>query len=618
MRLHVATFSSPFSPAIAHNHQTQYTYDNMDRVQTRKDALLNQECYGTFSGGVCQANGYDGNGNLIQFTDRRGQVAKFSYDGLNRMSFAGFGWTTGTTYESTVNYTYDGGNRLRTAVDSISGTITHGYDDLDRLNSDATPQGTVSSTYDNAGRRASLTVPGQSVVNYSFDAANRLTQITQGSATVQFSYDADNRRTSLTLPNGVVTTYSYDTASQLTGMTYTNGSTALGNLAYSHDLNGRRTNAGGSYARTNLPNAISATAYNANNQLTTWGTANLFYDLNGNMTSDGTHSYTWDARNRLNQIDLGNTASFTYDPFRRRATKNILATTTSFLYDRANAVQEVIGGTNTANSLTGGVDEVFQRTDSAGGRSFLTDTLGSTFALTDSIGIVQTSYTFEPFGYTTASGSATTNSFAYTGRELDATGLQFYRARYYNPTLQRFISEDPIGLRGGTNQYSYVVNSPVNWADPFGTDKKKKGCPDVPFHPGGADIDQNIAEEESNAPLLPNIFGAPLVLDDFIQKVRNHGPWDYKQIKTLNDFGSLDRQSPYEDFGNFNFGATAAALGIPENVALRGAGWASTRSDPSRAAQLGHWWGPPPYGDDPADQIQIKLGYDYYRQGCHQ
>src|SRR6266699_5336100 len=136
--------------------------------------------------------------------------------------------------------------------------------------------------------------------------------------------------------------------------------------AFTYDNAGRRNSMGGSFARTGLPNAVSTTAYNANNQLTTWGTANLFYDLNGNMTSEGTHSYAWDARNRLNTIDLGNTASFTYDPFRRRATKNILATTTSFLYDRANAVQEVIGGTNTANSLTGGVDEVFQRTDSVG------------------------------------------------------------------------------------------------------------------------------------------------------------------------------------------------------------------------------------------------------------
>ncbi len=77
-----------------------------------------------------------------------------------------------------------------------------------------------------------------------------------------------------------------------------------------------------------------------------------------------------------------------------------------------------------------------------------TDALGSTLALTDSSGTTQTSYTFEPFGNTSQSGSTTTNSFAYTGRELDPTGLYFYRARYYNPLLGRFISEDPIGTGG--------------------------------------------------------------------------------------------------------------------------------------------------------------------------
>ena len=134
-------------------------------------------------------------------------------------------------------------------------------------------------------------------------------------------------------------------------------------------------------------------------------------------------------------------------------------------------MQEVIGGTNTANSLSGGIDEVFQRTDSAGARSFLTDAIGSTLALTDSTGTAQTSYTFEPFGNTSASGSATTNSFAYTSRELDAGNLYFYRARYYNPQLQRFISEDPIGFAGGdVNLYDYAAESPENLRDPSGLD----------------------------------------------------------------------------------------------------------------------------------------------------
>ena len=76
-----------------------------------------------------------------------------------------------------------------------------------------------------------------------------------------------------------LTGYSYDGASQLAGLTYSLGQTALGNLTYGYDNGGRRNTVGGSFARTGLPNAMTQTAYNANNQLTTWGTANLFLRL---------------------------------------------------------------------------------------------------------------------------------------------------------------------------------------------------------------------------------------------------------------------------------------------------------------------------------------------------
>ena len=463
----------------ANQHTTTYTYDNMDRLSTRKDPLQNQESYQ-----------YDANGNSTQFTDRRSKIATFNYDGLNRKTFAGYGTTAGPAYESSVTYRYDTGNRLTQIVDTSSGTITRGYDNLDRLTSDATPQGTVGYGYDAAGRRTSLTVPGQSVVNYSFDSANRVTQITQGSATVQFSYDAANRRTSLTLPNSVVTTYTYDNASQLTGITYASGTNSLGSLSYVYDLAGRRTSVGGSMATVNLPNAVSTTAYNVNNQLTTWGTANLFYDANGNMTSDGTHSYSWDARNRLAAMDSGTTASFGYDTFGRRSSKTILTAQKSFLYDGANAVQELSGATPTANVLAGGVDEVFQRTDSGGAMSLLADALGSTVGLVDTTGILKTTYTYEPFGNITATGTSTTNSTTYTGRELDATGLYFYRARYYNATLQRFISEDPTDFLGGINLYAYAGNSPASFRDSLGLNPSpgRRGFSLVP-HTFGASVD---------------------------------------------------------------------------------------------------------------------------------
>jgi hypothetical protein len=123
-----------------------------------------------------------------------------------------------------------------------------------------------------------------------------------------------------------------------------------------------------SLAQTGMPNPVSISAYNANNQLTTWGTVNLGYDANGNMTSDGTHSYAWDARNRLSAMDFGNTASFTYDGFGRRTSKTIVGTQTGFLYDGANPVQEPSGTTPTANLLSGVIDGIFQRTESAGAR----------------------------------------------------------------------------------------------------------------------------------------------------------------------------------------------------------------------------------------------------------
>jgi len=60
---------------------------------------------------------------------------------------------------------------------------------------------------------------------------------------------------------------------------------------------GRRTGVGGSYARTSTPQAASAASYNVNNQLTSWKGATLQYDANGNLTSDGTNTYTWNPRN---------------------------------------------------------------------------------------------------------------------------------------------------------------------------------------------------------------------------------------------------------------------------------------------------------------------------------
>jgi YD repeat-containing protein len=139
--------------------------------------------------------------------------------------------------------------------------------------------------------------------------------------------------------------------------------------APAYDAAGNRTSVGGSWARTGLPPALTSATYDAANRITAWGGTSFSYDLNGNLTGDGTNTYTWNARDQLASLSGGTSASFVYDGLGRRRGKTISGATTNFLYDGLNFVQEQSsGGTPTANLLTGlGIDETFTRTDGAAG-----------------------------------------------------------------------------------------------------------------------------------------------------------------------------------------------------------------------------------------------------------
>ena len=447
----------------ANGGTTTFGYDSMDRPIARTDPL-----------GAVESYLYDGNSNLTRHTDRRGDVSVYDYDGLNRLKFAGYG-QSGSSYASTTSYSWDVGNRLTQAVDSIAGTIARSYDLLDNLTDEQTQLGEVSYTFDTASRRQTMMVAGQPQVVYGWDNANRLTGITQGSTSVSIGYDNANHRTSVTLPNSIVAAYTYDGDSRAKATTWTLGNNAVGDLEYSYDADGRVIGKTGSFAQTNLPEAAAGNTYNAANEMTAFNGTPLSYDANGNLANDGTNTYVWDARNHLAEIIGGATANFIYDALGRRMSKSIAGSTTQFLFDGLNPVQELdASDTPSANLLIGGgIDEYFQRSDSVGARSFLSDNLASTMALTDENGVLQTQYTYEPFGKTTIGGASNANSYQYTGRENDGDGVYFYRGRYYSPTFKRFIAQDPIGFSGGdTNLYKYVNDRPTDSSDALGT------CPD--------------------------------------------------------------------------------------------------------------------------------------------
>lgn len=459
VRLAYDANSNLVSITDARNKQTIYSYDVMDRASTRTDPLQHMQTYL-----------YDNNGNLSQITDRKNQITTYTYDPLDRLTQIQF------HDGSTIAYTYDLGNRLTQIVDSTSGTTTLSYDDLNRLTGQVTSLGNVSYTYDNVDRRTTMTIAGQQTVNYSYDNADRLTQITQGSGTVILNYDAGGKRTSITLPNNTKMEYIYNAAAQVTEITYKKGVNVIGNLTYEYDFAGRITKIGGSFARTKQVSALNLATYNDANQQIVFGGSTLTYDNNGNLTSDGTRTYTWNARNQLTGISGPSlTATFQYDGLGRRRSKTINGNSTSFLYDGLNPVQELSGGNPNANLLTGlGIDEYFQRTNSSGSSYFFNDVLRSTIALTDASGNIQTEYTYEPYGKAITTGNPSSSSYKYAGREDDdPTGLFYYRSRFYHPGLQRFLGEDPIEFEGGLNLYSYVGNSPTNFVDPWGLLKLK-------------------------------------------------------------------------------------------------------------------------------------------------
>jgi RHS repeat-associated protein len=113
------------------------------------------------------------------------------------------------------------------------------------------------------------------------------------------------------------------------------------------------------------------------------------------------------------------------------------------------------------------VDEPLASVTGLGAAFFEADGLGSITSLSGAAGVTDT-YTYKPFGVTTATGS-NPNRFRFTGREWDSeTNLYYYRARYYDPNTGRFLSEDPTAFGGGMNFFAYGHNSPTNLVDPYG------------------------------------------------------------------------------------------------------------------------------------------------------
>ncbi len=439
----------------AGGNTTTYTYDDMDRRLTRTDALGRTK---TFT--------YDLNGNVVRTVDANDQTTHHEYDALNRRI------RTAHADGSAVEYFYDAIGRLIRTTDTDGGTILMTYDTQDRLTEEITAQGVIGYAHDVLGRRRSVSVDGRISMTYDYDRNSRLKTLTQsgwGTATLDYFITGQLQRR--TLPNRFSTRYEYDDTGRVTRLVYERMIGAvLGDLTYGYDMAGRRTTMGGSLARTLLPDSASASSYDVANQQLLFGNYTSTYDRNGNVTSvlgpDGFATLVWDARDRLRgatRVDA--TLTFDYDGLGRRSRRVADDVVSSYQYAGGDVVRENRGGLELPYLRGLGADETLGQERSL---AYMIDGVRSTIGLVDDAGDVAQTFVYEPFGRAATSGSAERVRYQFTGRERDADWLYYYRARYYNPRLARFLQPDPLGLRGEANPYAYAINNPIANIDPSG------------------------------------------------------------------------------------------------------------------------------------------------------
>ena len=222
--------------------------------------------------------------------------------------------------------------------------------------------------------------------------------------------------------------------------------------------------------------------YDNLNRLVSGNGASYQYDANGNRTektdASGTTRYRYNSQNQLIHIDFPDQRSvdYAYDPLGRRIEKRLTAadgtqTLRRYGYDGANLLLEQDETGQPLNEfLSAGLDEPLLLKRNGQVYRYISDAQGSIIALSDSAGQIVQRYEYDAYGKTiSVQDPAFVQPYGYTGRERDdESGLYYYRARYYDPAVGRFLQSDPIGLAGGINTYAYVNGDPISFSDPTG------------------------------------------------------------------------------------------------------------------------------------------------------
>ncbi len=504
------------------NNSTAIVFDLLGREIRRTNSLSEEWAFE-----------YDSRDNLIRTVDARGQQIVREYDALSRLetivtidagsnvedevefTYDAVGnRKTATDSDSALDFSFDGLNRL-------SSTSTR---DAQSYPGARQPAVTLRNSFDAVGNRLLLTHgPEELVVDgewqFAYDAAGRLSELVHPAGDplnpLLLNYDLAGRLDRINYPNSATTDLTYDSEGRSESIVHTHSSFELARFEYDYSEDGlvqsvaessgvrqlayddsqQVTTAGltsspESYSYDGEGNRTTshlslAHVYDSANRLVEDDANCYAYDANGNLSTQTEKigglcngpatTYSWDVRNRLVQIEFPDTtvATYRYDALGRRIEKEFGGAVTRYVYDEENILLEFDSSQALVARFGHGdrVDQPLLQERNGQLFSYHADNLGSIRLLTDSAGLVVNGYDYDGFGnLEPTTVESVVNPYTYASRELDGeSGLYFYRARYLDASIGRFLSQDPAGFLGGnTNLYLYVNNNPLNFVDPLG------------------------------------------------------------------------------------------------------------------------------------------------------
>lgn len=505
---------------------------------------------------------YDLAGNLISINppgqvifggatgcDPAGKTISYNYDSAGRITSVNSNFSDAqhpaTLYsvDASVGYVPDGSIRKATFGNGL--TETHAYNQrFQPCRSNYNSSGTYLSTCNDA-------IPSGNILDLhpTFNAGS-----------------TDNGNVATWSATGALTfsrTYSYDALNRIQSMTDTASNQACKGMSWTIDAWGNMTNqaatAGTCYG--------FASSVGTNNQLQ----SGYQYDAAGNLTFDGTHHYTYDAEDRIIQVDSGSTATYIYNENGQRARKSTGSSFTEYYYAPDGTVQIDYDGSSWSHQYIYAGSQFVAEYKNSTTQFIHADHLGSTRLVTGVNQSVLDSIDYIPYGLQVSGDTATGHKF--TGKERDAeSGLDDFDARYYGSSLGRFMTPDePLEDQHTSdpqswNLYSYVRNNPLRYTDPTGNACVQGS--DGKYHDdnsGGetcAQVDQNNKNAQPSATVTatPGSLPAAFGLNAFFALDNMANAW-FSPLFKLNgtQAPSYMQDTPLSDSG-VGKGANAAAF----------------------------------------------------------